>query len=220
MQLEDAGMIGGRLPPAALIAQLRAVLPEAALVFAGPATSMAARGRFALLSASERARYGLWWLGAVRDNQYRREAAGRLLRSLEGCASVDAASILRARLGLQGFALIQMYAVAGDPSGTVYDDEGYPTTILADLQERVAAYARDHGREAFARRLAETSGDARRAASDIELRRYARTEGLAKYRREVRDRIVSGPGGITGGSMSRRSHLATPDSVPRGLIQP
>lgn len=182
----------GRETPLLLLAELRAIDETMEIVYVG-----------------ER----MWWIGRVVPTDLRRDRGLLMLSQLDALDGVhkDRPSVQRsiayAKLLVQGFARIEIYHDCGDPSGEVEVEyfEGikplrYRTTILADIKERCAAFERDGGEAAFARRLAETDGTNKKAESDASLREYLVNDGLAHYRREVRNRVQFGHGGMTGGA--------------------
>lgn len=183
MRLVQFSNAEGRETPPALLAQLREIDPTAELVYVGDQQ---------------------WWLGAVRTNEERRKAGEHILAFERRRTQPNPRNIMLGQLLLQGFARIQMYRCAGDPSvDRVVDAEGYPCSIVEDFRARDAAWRRDQGREAFRARLQHSTGEKRREESRAAFRDYLLNDGRAKYRREVRDRVQFGPGGMTGGSMER-----------------
>lgn len=182
----------GRATPLLLLADLRQLDPTIEIVYVG-----------------ER----MWWVGRVDKTDVRRDKGLLMLQELNALddhlkdrPSV-ARSILYAKLLVQGFARIEIYYDCGDPSGEVEVEwfEGvkpqrYRTTILADITQRFAAFERDGGEAVFQQRLAETDGTQTRAKSDAAFREYLVNDGLAHYRREVRNRVQFGHGGMTGGA--------------------
>lgn len=81
---------GERIPPAGLLARLRAIHPRAELVDAGAE----------------------WWLGLVEPNPYRRRTGERLLKRAAGDTEPDAETVRLAQLLLQDFTLVAKYAAA------------------------------------------------------------------------------------------------------------
>jgi hypothetical protein len=182
----------GRETPMLLLADLRQIDATMEIVYAG-----------------ER----VWWVGRVTRNDVREERGRLMLGQLEALDDYlkdrpsVARSILYGKLLIQGFARIEMYTDCGDPSWTVqvewfngHRSEWYHTTILDDIRERCQAFERDGGEAAFQRRLRETDGTATKEASDANIKEYLVNDGLAHYRREVRNRVTFGYGGMTGGA--------------------
>lgn len=181
-----------RETPMLLLADLRQIDPTMEIVYVG-----------------ER----MWWVGRVEPNEVREERGRFMLSQLDALDEhlkdrpSIARSIIYGKLLIQGFARIEMYFDCGDPSGEVevewfngHKPERYRTTILADIKERYAAFERDGGEAAFARRLRETDGSIEKEQSDANFREYLVNDGLAHYRREVRNRVTFGFGGQTGGA--------------------
>jgi len=69
-----------------------------------------------------------------------------------------------------------------------------------DFRARDFAWRKDQGQSVFERRLAVTNGDEARAEHDAQMREFIRTDGRSHYRREIRNRVQFGFGGMTGGS--------------------
>lgn len=178
------GAPDGKEPPPALLAELRAIDDTAELVYVGE---------------------GTWWLGAVRPTEIRRQAGTRILALEERRAKPNPRNVMLGKLLLQGFARIQAYHTTGDPAGPVTDCEGHPCTIVNDFRERDALWRRDRGEQAFRERMARSDGTEKRTQGDARLRDFLLNDGREHYRREVRDRVVFGHGGMTGGSSDRRT---------------
>lgn len=196
----------GRETPLLLLADLRAIEHCIELVYVGD---------------------GLWWIGRVspddrlRDAGWRMEAGIRAgIREEPSIAEMASTgrNLMLARLTAQGFRrFLQVRAPGGDCTGTVFVDwidptmkgaiSQYPTTIHKEVEERYSALERDGGAAKFAERAALTDGTAAKAASDRQFQEYLKTEGLANYRREVRNRVTFGYGGMTGGTGSGLIHL-------------
>lgn len=189
----------GRETPLLLLADLRLLDPIIEIVYVG-----------------ER----MWWVGRVDPNTERTRRGETILKQMLALDDYlrERPTIMRnimlGRLLQQGFARIEMYRDCGDPSGEVevewFDSHGkqdwYRTTILADIKERYHAFERDGGEAKVAERMAFTDGTLNEEASGKAMREYIVNDGLAHYRREVRNRVVFGHGGMTGGA----SRLLTP----------
>lgn len=175
----------GQETPLLLLGALREIDPTVELVYAGT---------------------GIWWLGAVMDNEVRRKRAQQMMAQLQGLERVQQAprTMMLCALNLQGFALIEAYHGA-DPSGTMIVTPGptqYHTTILADFQWRDAEWRRDQGESHVAGRMLETLGEPERIEREAKAREYLVTDGRDQYRRLVKNRVQFGHGGMTGGSES------------------
>lgn len=177
-----------RPTPVILLGMLREIDPLVDLVYAG-----------------ERR----WWLGGVRANDERAAKGRNILKQM---AMLDthvldqphiARYIMLGQLALQGFAIIETY-FGTDPAGTVTVAEGTPNSyecsMVEDFRERQQAFERDGGEENALRKIRLMLGDQEHAAAEAELRAYLATDGRDHYRREVRNRVQFGHGGMTGGS--------------------
>lgn len=172
--------VEGREPPPDLLARLREIDSTAELVYAGE---------------------GVWWLGAILLTP-ERVRDGALILYNEGLRGADAnpRNVLLGKLAQQGFALVESYTeLAGDPAGAVADSNGNVTGIVIDFSER--DFAMRHDPEgAFRRRLDASALDADRAESTARMTDWLRTDGRAHYQREIRNRMVFGYGGASGGA--------------------
>jgi hypothetical protein len=139
-----------------------------------------------------------------------REATGRRIKAAELARDVpNEDNLLLAGLLMQGFARVEEYHCLGDPAlGNVTDSQGHPCSIVEDFRERDAAWRRDQADGIVKRKLA--MSDVERAEHDARLRDYLLNDGRDHYRREVRNRVTFGAGGMTGGS--GRSSLILPPS--------
>lgn len=174
-----------RATPLLLLAQLREIDATAELVYVG---------------------HGTWWLGAVRTNDERRKSGEFILAFESKRTNPNPRNVMLGQLLLEGFARIQAYDCAGDPSvDKVVDADGYVCSIVEDFRARDRAWHEDQGRAVFKERLAESAGEPKKKAADLMLRDYLRNDGREKYRREIRDRVMFGAAGMTGGSISRRT---------------
>jgi hypothetical protein len=155
---------------------------------------------------------GRWWLGAVRLTDSRVKRGENILAFEATRDHPNRRNIFLGKLAIQGFALIATYHGA-DPAGVVTVDPGdkyeYQTTILEDFRERDAAWRRDGGERAFDAKLQRTLGTARTAEREAEMQAYTASDGRDHYRREVRNRVTFGPGGMTGGPGRILIHGAT-----------
>lgn len=184
----------GRETPLLLLAELREIDPTVELVSFG--------GRD-------------WRLGSVKSGQsrdWRAAKADQMRDSLDRAKSVghhiSPKNYYLVNLLTQGFAQIAQYFDFGDPSGTVEDFEGNPTTILEDFRQRDFFYRKDQGEQVFRESIARHSD----GANDVESRRkmadYMHADGRDHYNREVRGRTTFGYGGMSGG----RGRLLVPGS--------
>lgn len=156
---------------------------------------------------------GTWWLGTVRPNAERRRSGELILQQEAQRALPNPRNVMLGHLALQGFARVQAYTCAGDPScDHVTDAEGYMCTIVEDFRERDAHWRQDQGRSVFQHRLTASTTDPQQHHAAAQFRDYLRTDGRAHYRREVRGRVQFGPGGMTGGAGHHCSALVPPST--------
>ena len=172
-------IIEGQECPPELLAQLRAIDESVELIHFGG---------------------GDWRLGAVMLTDERQRDGAMMLDQLSRLDHPNPKNLLLARLAIQGFATIEKYTATQGISNTVTDSEGNPCTVLEDFRARDHAWRKDQGQSVFERRLAVTNGDERRREHDELLREFVRTDGRSHYRREIRNRVSFGYGGVTGGS--------------------
>lgn len=184
--------VEGRTTPPALLLQLREIDPTAELVYVGEKQ---------------------WWLGAVRSNDERRKAGEHVLAFESRRTNPNPRNVMLGKLLLQGFARIQAYHCAGDPALTVTDADGDICSIVEDFRARDKAWRVDQGKASFKERMAHSSGELKKKAADAEFRDYLRNDGRSKYRREMRDRVMFGPAGMTGGRSERRKESMSPGGI-------
>jgi hypothetical protein len=170
----------GRYPPPLLLAALKSIDPRAELFHAGG---------------------GHWWLGVVIPNEHR-EQQGRVILKFEKERGNQAnpRNILLGHLLVEGFARINGYEVAGDPSETVKAYDGYYCSILEDFRERDYWWNKDGGKQAVAAKLDESANGPAKRESEAAMLEYTITDGRAHYNREVKNRVQFGHGGMTGGT--------------------
>ena len=181
-------IVEGQQCPPELLAQLREIDPTVELIHFGG---------------------GDWRLGAVNPTDVRTRDGELMLKTFQEqkdrrAIEPDPKNVLLARLVIQGFAQIEKYTATMGISNTVVDSEGTPCTVLEDFRARDFAWRKDQGKSVFERRLAVTNGDVKRAEHDAQLKEFIRTDGRSHYRREIRNRVQFGFGGMTGGSGSGR----------------
>lgn len=178
----------GRQTPLLLLSMLRAMDPQIELVYVGR---------------------GVWWLGGVRPNAERARKGEMILKQMEALQIASRSvpsiqqNIMLGKLLLQGFARIATYFCQGDPTAEVVVEHGTPWafrgTILADFTERHSNFLHRQ-KELEQAAVDDANGVAEKAASDAEFKEYLATEGLANYRREIKNRVTFGYGGQTGGA--------------------
>jgi hypothetical protein len=179
-------IVEGQQCPPELLAQLRQIDSTAELIHFGG---------------------GDWRLGAVNPSDVRTRDGELMLKTMQDekdhrAREPDPKNVLLAKLVLQGFAQIEQYKATMGISNTVVDSEGTPCTVLEDFRQRDAAWRKDQGQSVFERRLAVTNGDVARAEHDAQMKEFIRTDGRSHYRREIRNRVQFGFGGMTGGTKS------------------
>jgi hypothetical protein len=177
-------IVEGQQCPPELLARLREIDPTVELVHFGG---------------------GDWRLGAVDPSDVRTRDGELMLKTMQDqkdhrAIEPDPKNVILARLVIQGFAQIEKYTATMGISHTVTDSEGTPCTVLEDFRARDMAWRKDQGESVFQRRLIATTGEADRAEHDAEMREFIRTDGRSHYRREIRNRVQFGVGGMTGGS--------------------
>lgn len=142
-----------------------------------------------------------WRLGAVRRTDERQRRGQLILAQQESLDEVkrNPRNIWLGQLLLQGFAQIEEY-IGRDPAGVVLVNPGpqeYRCTILEDFRERDAAWRRDQGETVFQERLTAASSEERQRVADLNFKQYLATDGREHYRREMRNRVSFGAGGVT-----------------------
>jgi hypothetical protein len=172
-------IIEGQQCPPELLSQLREIDPTIELIHFGG---------------------GDWRLGAVNYSDERVRDGELILKQQAKLDHPNPKNVLLGQLAIQGFATIEMYTATMGISNTVTDSEGTPCTVLEDFRARDAAWRKDQGQSVFEQRLAVTNGDVARAEHDALLKEFVRTDGRSHYRREMRNRVQFGVGGMTGGS--------------------
>jgi hypothetical protein len=187
--------------PLLLLASLREIDPTVELVHAGEAR---------------------WWLGAVSDNAERRQRAEAILMQIEMLDVAHRAprTVMLAKLGLQGFSLIDTY-LGADPAGTVRVEAGehsYDCSMVEDFRERDANWRRDQGRRVFLTKLDRSMKGPERREAEAKAREYLYTDGREQYRLHMRNRVTAGYGGIVTtpeeiGETLSHPHIITPDEL-------
>jgi hypothetical protein len=171
----------GRETPLLLLAQLRTIDETLELVYFGKRD---------------------WRLGSVKPNDERTFRGDRILAFEDARDPVhrNPKNLYLGALLKEGFAQIAQYFDMGDPSGAVKDAHGNITTIFEDMQQRQQAWTIDGGEDAFKQSFAVTIGDEKKAEAEATMKQYVATDGRAHYHREMRNRVMFGPAGMTGGS--------------------
>jgi len=144
---------------------------------------------------------GRWRLGAVRRTDERQRRGEAILAMEERRSIPNPRNVLLGKLLLQGFAQIEEY-IGPDPSGLMLVNPGpdeYETTILEDFRARDAHWRRGEGDQVVEERLVAASDEERRRVAAANFNQYLATDGRAHYRREMRGRLLVGPGGSSGG---------------------
>lgn len=207
--------IEGREPPLLLLTDLRMIDPTIELVYFGEYVDLRnetpvqdSDGRMVMRAEDQSAprRQGRWRLGSVRPNQERAKRGEAILKFEEtrDPHRRNMRNVLLGRLLLQGFSQIEEY-IGPDPLGEMLVSPGpdeYRTTILEDFRQRDAAWRRDQGDKIVEQRLIAGSAEERQRQNELLLKDYLANDGREHYRRVVRGRIMSGVGGVTGGSRS------------------
>lgn len=178
--------VEGREPPRLLVAALQAIDPSVTLFYVGD---------------------GVWWLGSVQPNEYRR-ADGEMILANESRRDVpNTRNVLLGLLSQEGFARIEAYHGL-DPEGLVTVNPGldneYTCTILEDFRERDYNWRveRKEGERVVKERMAAAEGEPERLEAEAQMQQWLRTDGRAHWRREMRDRKSFGYAGVTGGTGS------------------
>lgn len=179
----------GRPTPLLLLASLRDIDPTAELVYVGE---------------------GQWWLGSVRPNEPRAAKGRVILQQMEALQAQQRAipsivrNIMLGKLMVQGFARIMAYDCSGDVAGEVIVGKGtdwqYRTTVLADFAERDRNFRETQGENVRQQQFDDLLGVNKKKKSDAEFQHFMETDGRAHYRREVKNRVTFGRGGMTGGA--------------------
>lgn len=169
--------IEGKETPALLLAALRQIDPSIELVYTGSSR---------------------WLLGSVQKTDERKRMGEHILATESRRSPANMRNVLLGKLAVQGFSPIAEY-FGGDPSGTVHDTTGRPCSILDDFRERDYWWRTEKDR-IFKQRLDISSGDAEAREAEALRLEYMRTDGRAHYNREVKNRVVFGYGGQTGGA--------------------
>lgn len=151
----------------------------------------------------------IWWMGSVRANAERQKKGELILSQMMALDAVHhqrptiKRNLMLGRLLIQGFARIEAFTDHGDPAGvvTVAADtpHAWQTTMKQYLVEADHHWKHD-GEAVVEQRLRETSSEARKAENQAEMNQYLATDGRAHYKREVKNRVQFGHGGMTGGS--------------------
>lgn len=157
---------------------------------------------------------GDWRLGAVLLADERIRLGELMLKQFERMDKPNPKNVLLAQLVVQGFAQIEAYKATMGISNTVTDSEGTLCTVLEDFRARDSAWRKDQGQSVFEKRLDVTMGEVQRREDDETLKEFIRTDGRAHYRREIRNRVMFGAAGMTGGA----GRIILPGSS--GLILP
>lgn len=170
----------GRYAPPLLLAALKSIDARAELFHAGG---------------------GHWWLGVVAPNVHR-EQQGRVILKFEDerGATANPRNILLGKLLVEGFARINGYEAPADPSETVLAYDGYYCSILEDFRERDFWWNKDGGKEIVTGKLDESANGPAKREAEATMLEYTITDGRAHYRREVKNRVQFGHGGMTGGA--------------------
>lgn len=161
-----------RETPPELLRQLRAVDPN-----------------IDLLAVTEKT----WWLGSVNPNIYRYEAGEKILANESRRMKPNPMNVILGRLSLQGFARIQAYHCAGDPSvePCIDGDGNFVPSLLEDFKERHFNWLKDQGAAVFAERSRITSGEEKAHELEALLRDKLMTDGRAEFRRVSTGRIIT-----------------------------
>ena len=170
----------GREPSPLLVAALRGIDSRAELIHVGE---------------------GHWWLGVVQPNDHRTQQ-GRVILGFEEKRGIRAnpRNIILGTLLMEGYGRINGYIVEGDPAGTVTDYDGNVTTILEDFRERDYWWNKDGGKAKVQERLDASAGEPERLEAKAASLEYAINDGRSHYRREMKNRVSFGYGGMSGGA--------------------
>jgi hypothetical protein len=165
----------GQVCPAPLLDRLQEIDPSVDMIYVGE---------------------GVWWLGAMRPNDQRREAGQLILGNEERRAVPNSRNVILGRCLLEGFARIEAYRCPFGPDGTpVYDsNENLVPSIVEDLRERTwRLHADKEERErVFLERAAHTDKSHERAESRALMHDYMLNDGRDHYNRQVKHRLTTG----------------------------